>query len=413
MEASLDGAEAVVWNIEQVRADDVWADFGIDGTDIFIANIDTGVLYTHTALVNQYRGNEGGGTFDHNYNWWDPYGYGPTEPYDFHSHGSHTMGTMLGDDGGTNQIGMAPGAKWLACEGFDQNTGFGYNAELLECAEFILAPWDLTGANPMPSLRAHIVNNSWGGGQAQWWYNQAVYAWRAAGIFGVFSAGNSGPSCSTAGDPGDMSNMIAVGATDDDDLIAGFSSRGPGLVTGILKPDVSAPGVNVVSAYNTGGIGMMSGTSMAAPHVAGEAALLWSAEPDLIGDVDQTYWIIEQSAVPITTSEGCGGDLPDAVPNNVYGWGRIDVYEAVSLALSHEWDIPWLDVNPVSGDILPGESTVITLTFDDTGLELDTCVTGDLKLDFNDPYIIEAIVPVEMCVVEPVYPIYLPITFKP
>jgi hypothetical protein len=97
----------------------------------------------------------------------------------------------------------------------------------------------------------------------------------------------------------------------------------------------------------------------------------------------------------------------------VYGWGRIDAYEAVSLALSSDWDIPWLDVNPVSGDILPGESTDITLTFDDTGLELDTCVTGDLKLDFNDPYIIEAIVPVEMCVVEPVYPIYLPITFKP
>jgi subtilisin family serine protease len=412
MGPGLDGTDAVVWNIEKVRADEVWTDFGATGTGVIVSNIDTGVLYTHTALVDQYRGTAGGGTYDHNYNWWDPYGYGPTEPYDFHSHGSHTMGTMLGDDGGTNQIGMAPDATWMACQGFDENTGFGYNAELLECAEFILAPWDLSGANPMPAMRPHVVNNSWGGGQAQWWYNQAAYAWRAAGIFGVFSAGNSGPSCETTGDPGDMANMMAVGATDSDDVIAGFSSRGPANITGILKPNVSAPGVNVISAYNNGAIGSMNGTSMASPHVAGEAALLWSAEPALIGDVDMTYWIIEQSTKPLTTTQVCGDDMPGDVPNNVYGWGRIDAYEAVSLTLSANWDIPWLSLNPEGGEVMPSGSTVVELNFDTSGLVLDTCYSGTLKFDFNDPYVTEAMVPVEVCIVEPTYPIYLPITFK-
>ncbi len=158
---TLEGAEAVEWNISKVNADDVWSDFGATGSGIIVSNIDTGVQWDHPALVTQYRGGGGG---DHNHNWWDPYGYGPTVPYDFHGHGTHTMGTMVGDDGGANQIGMAPDATWFTCQGFDQNTGYGYNAELLECAEFILAPWDLTGANANPDMRADVVNNSWGGG---------------------------------------------------------------------------------------------------------------------------------------------------------------------------------------------------------------------------------------------------------
>ncbi len=149
MQPGVEGVDAVEWNIDRVRADDVWSTFGAQGEGIVVANIDTGVQWDHPALVNQYRGSPGG---SHNYNWWDPYGQSPTVPYDYHSHGSHTMGTMLGDDGLGNQIGMAPKARWFACNGFSEVTGEGYEAELLECADFILAPWDLNGQNPDPDL---------------------------------------------------------------------------------------------------------------------------------------------------------------------------------------------------------------------------------------------------------------------
>lgn len=403
------------WNVTQVNADDVWTDFGVTGEGIVVSNIDTGVLYTHTALVDQYRGTivlTSGYTFTHDYNWWDPYGDQPNAPYDYHSHGSHTIGTMVGGSYNDTEIGMAPDGQWIACNGFDQG-GSGYNAELLECAEFILAPWDLSMANADPDLRPDIVNNSWGGGQAQWWYNQAIYAWRAAGIFPVFSAGNDGPDCGTTGDPGDMPNVMAVGATTASDNIAGFSSRGPAAISGLLKPEVSAPGVGVISAYNTGEIGPMNGTSMAAPHVGGEAALLWSAVPDLRGDVQLTYWIIMQSTLQLTTTEGCGGDGPTDVPNNTFGWGRIDAHNAVSMALNINWDIPWLDVDPVGGVLSPTESADIVLTFDTTGLAMSPpCYTGTLKVEFNDPYITEQFVPVELCVAEAMYNVYLPVVLK-
>ena len=140
-------------NITHVQAPEAWA-LGINGLGSVVSSIDTGVRYTHQALVGKYRGNLGGGAFNHNYNWWDPYGDHPTAPADDNGHGSHTMGTMVGDDGGSNQIGMAPGAKWLACRGC--NTNNCTDAALLECAQFIAAPWDLSQANPNPDLRPDV-----------------------------------------------------------------------------------------------------------------------------------------------------------------------------------------------------------------------------------------------------------------
>jgi subtilisin family serine protease len=417
---TVDAPEAIEWNISLIGADQVWITHSVTGTGIVVSNIDTGVQWDHPALINQYRGWDGS-TVDHNFNWWDPYGQSPLVPNDADQHGTHTMGTMVGSDNpadpvnATNAIGVAPGAQWFACDGFDDNTGFGYNVELLECAEFILAPWDLTGANPNPDLRADVVNNSWGGGQAQWWYNQAVYAWRAAGILPIFSAGNAGPSCETAGDPGDMANIMAVGATTNTDAIASFSSRGPALITGLTKPDVSAPGVNIRSsvpgnAYQGG----WSGTSMAAPHVAGTAALIWAAVPELRGDVQLTYWILEQSALGLTTDQGCGGDLPDEIPNNVFGWGRINALDAVELAMT-QWEVPWLAVDPLNGTVAPDGTQDVTLTLDSTGMAMDTCANAWLKVEYNDPYTVEQFVPVELCVVERPVVIYytmLPILFK-
>jgi subtilisin family serine protease len=394
----IESVNAVVWNITKVRAPEVWGSF-TDGTDVVVANIDTGVQWDHPALVNQYRGGVG----NHDYHWWDATGDSPSVPVDTYGHGTHTMGTMVGDDGGANQIGMAPGAEWIACRA---STGRSIAGEdLLECGDFILAPWGPSGPTTAdPDMRPDVVNNSWGGGQAQWWYNQIVYAWRAAGIFPAFSSGNEGPGCETAGDPGDMANTISVGATDELDSNApgsdaDFSSRGPAAITGRIHPDVSAPGANVTSAYPGSTYGPGSGTSMAAPHVAGEVALVWSAQRDLKGNVQLTQWVIEQTAEPLPVDQGyfCGSDGPASMPNNQYGWGRIDAFEAVSLAINANWDVDWLVVAPISGTVAPAASADIELNFDTDALS-EGCYNAHLKMEYNDPYVVEQFVPVAMCV---------------
>ena len=404
IDPTVNAPDAVEWNIQKVMADMVWTTYDVTGEGIVISNLDTGVQWGHPALINQYRGWDGM-VANHNYNWWDPYNQNPTEPSDADAHGTHTMGTMLGSDNpsdplnATNAIGMAPGAQWIACDGFDNNTGYGYDAELLECAEFLLAPWDLSGQNPDPEMRPDIINNSWGGGQAQWWYNQAIYAWRAAGIMGVFSIGNPGSTCGMAGSPGDGTNIIGVGATDINDTVAGFSGRGPAAITGLTKPDVSAPGVNIRSSVPGSTYqGGWEGTSMAAPHVSGAVALIWSAVPELRGDVQITSWILEQTAFGLTTNEGCGGDLPDEIPNNTYGWGRINAYDAIFMALETDWDITWLAVEPDGGTVSPHASMAISLTFDTTGLTFGQCYVSDLLFEYNDPYITQEVVPVELCI---------------
>jgi subtilisin family serine protease len=161
---------------------------------------------------------------------------------------------------------------------------------------------------------------------------------RAAGIMVVASAGNEGHTgCSTVQNPPAIYDAaFSVGATDGADGVASFSSRGPVTVdgSGRLKPDVSAPGVGVRSSVPGTSYLQLSGTSMAGPHVAGAAALLWSADPELLGDVDGTEQAIAHAARPRTTMEGCGDDGADEVPNNVYGWGILDALAAVERTLS-------------------------------------------------------------------------------
>ncbi|MGH2454935.1 MAG: carboxypeptidase regulatory-like domain-containing protein [Candidatus Limnocylindria bacterium] len=316
------------WGVERIGADQAWAQ-GVLGSGVVVANIDTGVDYTHEALVNQYRGNLGDGAFDHNYNWWDPTGICGAEPCDNAAHGTHTMGTMVGGDGPgpfTPDIGVAPGASWIAakgCEDFSCSEG-----ALLSSGQFILAPTDLDGQNPDPSKRPDIVNNSWGGGPGDTFYLEVVQAWRAAGIFPVFANGNAGPECGSGGSPGDYLESFAVGATDIDDVIAEFSSRGPSVFDKI-SPDVSAPGVDVLSSVPGGGYEAFSGTSMATPHTVGAFALMLSAEPGLIGQFDAASDALRSTALDILDDQ-CGGDL-DGDPNNVYGDGRIDAFAAVQL----------------------------------------------------------------------------------
>ena len=319
------------WGVEKIGADDAWAE-GVLGSGIVVANVDTGVQFDHPALVNQYRGSLGGGSFDHDYNWWDPTDICGDEPCDNAGHGTHTMGTIVGGDGPgpfVPDIGVAPGARWIAAKGCED---FGCSdVALLSAGQFILAPTDVDGNNPDPTKRPDIVNNSWGGGPGDEFYRDIVEAWRAAGIIPVFSAGNAGPGCDSGGSPGDFLEAFSVGATDDEDEIAGFSSRGPS-VFGKVNPDVSAPGVAVSSSVPGDGYAESDGTSMAAPHVAGTLALMLSAELALIGDFEGATTALSDTALDILDDQ-CGGD-EDGDPNNVYGDGRIDAAAAVALVAS-------------------------------------------------------------------------------
>jgi subtilisin family serine protease len=320
--------QAVEWNIDRINAPDVWDSFGSRGEGIVVANIDTGVQFDHPAVVNQYRGRSSDGSFDHNYNWFDPSnicGSPSLQPCDNVDHGTHTMGTMVGDDGdpGPNQIGVAPHAKWIAAKGCEFNS-CSFEA-LLASGEWILAPTDLSGANPRPDLRPNIVNNSWGGGPGDPFYQGIVQAWLAAGIFPAFSSGNPGPFCGGAGSPGDYPESYGTGAFDINNNIADFSGRGPSAFGGITKPNIAAPGVDVRSSIPGGGYASFNGTSMAAPHVSGTVALMFSAAPALVGDVAQTRAILDQTAID-TDDQSCGGTPEN---NNVFGEGRLDAFAAV------------------------------------------------------------------------------------
>ncbi|TPV92266.1 MAG: hypothetical protein B7733_26475 [Myxococcales bacterium FL481] len=320
------GARAIEWNVSNVRAPETWGDFGVRGEGIVVATIDSGVQFDHPALLPQYRGRADDGTVDHNYSWYDPSGACGATPCDTESHGTHTTGTIVGDDGGVNQIGVAPGARWISALG----CAFPGCAleDLVSAGQWMLAPTDLDGQNPRPDLRPHIVSNSWGSVPADAFYREIVEAWVAAGIFPVFASGNTGPSCGSATSPGDYPESYAVGAYDAEHFIADFTSFGPSPF-GVVKPNIAAPGVNVRSAVPFGQYASFNGTSMAAPHVAGAVALLWSGAPAVAGDIAATRALLDGSAIDRPDDAGCGGDDAN---NNTWGEGQLDVYALLSAA---------------------------------------------------------------------------------
>ncbi len=336
---------AVEWNLQKIGADKMWAQ-NIRGRGIVVANQDTGVQWDHPALQNKYRGyRKKTATVDHNYNWWDaihgsiaggsnPCGYNAAAPCDDYGHGTHTMGTIVG---GTreNQIGVAPRARWISCRNMDN--GVGRPSTYLECFEFFLAPWDSAGNNPDPNRAPDVVSNSWSCPPGEFCaadtLAKATRNLRAAGIFVAVSAGNSGSSCASVSDPPARYNAATtVGATNSVDALASFSSRGPVTVDGRArrKPDLSAPGVNIRSSVPDGNYAKMSGTSMAAPHVAGAVALLWQAHPDWRGKISKTEKALFKAANPNVAagSQVCGGTSATKIPNNLFGWGRLDVWKA-------------------------------------------------------------------------------------
>jgi subtilisin family serine protease len=333
MEASEDPQpRAIGWGVEDIGAPAVWSHFGFRGDGIVVGNIDTGVDLDHPAVRRQYRGRQANGSLVHHYSWYDPArvcGRPSLFPCDNAGHGTHTIGIILGEDERDtriNRIGVAPRARWIAAKGCE--SGDCSLASLLRAGEWMLAPTDLDGANPRPDMRPHIINNSWSAGTGDdVFFERLVTAWVAAGIFPIFASGNDGPACSSADSPSDYPDSYAIAAHDSDGQIASFSSRGNTNLGG-MKPNISAPGVNIRSSIPGGGYGVSNGTSMATPHVAGAVALLWSAAPSLVGDVAGTRALLDQTAID-TEDLSCGGTTQN---NNVFGEGRLDIFAAVSRA---------------------------------------------------------------------------------
>ncbi len=353
--------EAPAWNLTSIGADRAWEELGVRGAGIVVGQSDSGAEWRHDELRDAYRGAGG----QHDANWLDPWN-GTAAPVDANGHGTHTLGSVLG-----NRTGVAPDATWFGCANLYRNLG--NPALYLDCLQFMLAPYP-PGGDPLadgdPLRSAHVLNNSWGCPQAVEGCDPAslqpaVDALRAAGLFVVASAGNEGPACSTLEDPLALyDSAFTVGAIDVAGNLAFFSSRGPvlGDGSGRTKPDIVAPGVDVLSAYPGNSYEASSGTSMAGPHVAGVVALMWSANPTLIGDIEATEEILTRAAWPFTGSveatvfglapelEGrpeaagelavvgqpgivCGRGL-EATPNDYAGYGVLDAYAAVQLALA-------------------------------------------------------------------------------
>ncbi len=313
------------WNLKMIGADRVWRELGVTGTGIVVGNPDSGVDGAHPALAANFRGGDD--------SWFDPWRSSRT-PVDHDGHGTHTTATAVG---GRN-VGVAPGAQWVGCVDLDRDLG--NPAHYLDCLQFMLAPFRY-GGDPWrdghPERAPHILTNSWGCPEFEGCdlrtLRQATAALTAAGVFLVVAAGNSGPGCATVTDPpAPYPDVLTVGAVERGGMVAFFSSRGPA-PDGAAKPDLVAPGAAVLSALPGGEYGELDGTSMATPHVAGVVALMWSANPRLIGDIAGTREILRGTATPAEPSyrsrnpqDACGGD------QNITGAGIVNAYAAVQAA---------------------------------------------------------------------------------
>ncbi|MFC4809962.1 S8 family serine peptidase [Paenibacillus sp. GCM10023250] len=318
-------ADPVEWNLHAAGVPEAW-NLGIDGTGIVVANLDSGVDYTHPALARKWRANVGGTIVHPELSWYDPTGGSPL-PQDLDGHGTHTMGTMVGSEAdGRNQVGAAPGAKWIAVRIFAPDAT---DEALLKAGQWLIAPVDSDG-NLHPEMAPDVVNNSWGSdapGQDEL-FRPVVQAWRDAGIFPAFAAGNKtsanpgGPGSIVP--PGNYPESFATGATDQEGHIALFSLRGPSPY-GEVKPDVAAPGVAIRSSTPSGRYDIWEGTSMASPLTAGIAALVMQADPSL--SVEQVERLITETAVPKTDETYAD------TPNNGYGHGIVNAYNAVKAVI--------------------------------------------------------------------------------
>ena len=367
------------WNITRIGADRVWNEFNTRGEGVVVGIIDTGVYYKHKDLIKTYRGYNVDGSEDHRFSWFDPTSLSTPEPTDPNGHGTHVLGIIVGDKG----IGVAPGARWIAARGCYARECNEF--DLLRAMEWMLAPYPISvgpsGANP--DLRPHVVNNSWGaaGGKKPFWQSM-VSVWRAAGIFPVFAAGNK-PSNQNGTcpilSPADYGESFAVGATDGQDKLAVFSCIGPSTLTEKTKPDVVAPGVNIISTWKNGQYHPDDGTSMASPHVAGTAALLLSVRPRI--DIDQILHLTAR-------------DLGEPGADYQTGFGLLDAYKAIKMAMNG-WK--WADVHPTMAVLQPSQTNDFTIRFDSRGLAAGQYI-AHLVIHSDDPNRPEFKIPLHLLV---------------
>jgi serine protease AprX len=336
LNSSIMTPKGIEWNVARVNAPQAWA-LGYAGQGMVIANSDTGVQWNHIALKSHYRG-WNGTSVNHSYNWHDATSAHSPTPVDPQFHGTFTMSEMVGDDGKGNQVGVAPGAKWIACRNMDQH-GVGSPAQYIECFDFLMAPYPFGHPElANPAMAPDVINNSWdcpvSEGCTLTTLQAVESAVAAAGIFQSMAAGNYGPTCSTVKTtPAIYSSGVGVGATDSYNSIARFSSRGPVTVdsSNRLKPQLVAPGYNIRAAipYKNEYQGYWQGTSMAAPHVAAGVALLWQARPSFTGQIAATTKQLTKTALPLTSTQSCGSFNGSSIPNAVFGYGLLDILSAI------------------------------------------------------------------------------------
>lgn len=306
--------QEIEWNIQKIRAPEVWT-LGYTGKEVVIGFIDTGVDATHQDIKNQRR------EYD---SWYDATTNGDSlNPYDDYGHGTHVVGIACGRNG----IGVAPDAKWVMVRAFVG--GEGSSKDIHRAFDW------LAGLEEPPQ----IISNSWGSWNIinlEFW--QDLETIRALGIIPVFANGNSGALGPST--PGNFPLVIGVGATDKNDSLGYFSSIGrapnqepwtnskywPYQEWNLLKPDLCAPGVSVRSSVPGNGYKKWSGTSMACPHVAGAIALILEKNPTL--DFKSVYWLLAQNARHISYF--------NQMPNDRYGWGRIDIYQTINKVPDYE-----------------------------------------------------------------------------
>lgn len=296
------------WHLNLIEAPALWSQ-GIDGTGIVVANMDTGVDLHHPDLQSRWRGGAN--------SWKDVYQQHPL-PYDYHGHGTATMGLMVGGDASGATIGIAPGATWIAVKMFDDSGNAPYS-KIHEGFQWLLDP----DGDPNTPDAPHVVNNSWG---LHFAVNDCIHefaydieALKTAGIAVIFAAGNAGPLPATSLSPANNPHILSVGAVGESFTIASFSSRGPSPCGLEIFPSLSAPGVNLKTADLTGdgailnSYAAVSGTSHAAAVVSGAAALLRSAFPEMkVRQLEKT--LILSSA-----------DWGEAGPDTLYGHGVINL----------------------------------------------------------------------------------------
>lgn len=311
MTSSLTSPEDARWNLEQINAIAAH-ERGFLGSGVVIGLIDTGVDWEHPDLKSRWRGDrlrpEG--------NWFDVVS-GKAMPYDNDGHGTCVAGILVGANG----TGVAPKAQWIAVKAFD-SLGHSNADWLLAAGEYMLSPLDANGI-PQPQLAPDIINNSWGLSTGlNEWYRPMVQAWVAAGIIPVFAAGNV-PTPGSLNNPASYPESLAVASIGRNQERSYFSAQGPPPYPWLIKPEISAPGENIRTTKAGGDYIYINGTSAAAPHVSGAAAVLLSMDPTL--SPPELKAMLIQAAAPLTDIRYMTS------PNYGYGYGLVNVGKAVNL----------------------------------------------------------------------------------